>query len=617
MSNAAANPEELPIEDLHIHQTLTPSTSTGSQQSGLIDNTTATSSRLRDTTVSTAGDATENIPELEERRRIIGKSVESRLLKYDTFKFVMNKLQLGTQYRKYRDVSSDTFLDIAKRSLVFKQGKFKRAESQGPYQNKESALLKHFIAIYQDICDAAFQHLKGSCYEQSPYIFDIPQNFVDADCNIRPDGVFCFGSGLRSFSTVHILLELNKTSYAEDIPRDVLGQLGDYAMAVWHEQPFRKFVPVILLHGEELDLFIFTRGKVYRAYIGQFGFTHTSEDELDIADTFERLWFLLTLPTAQFGHLCNVNFRPSGFKILPDSSNNTHVEISTEYKNDCNFLRFEKRIQKSVHIFGRLAYIYRSSYQGKSVVAKISWSPVDRLPECAMYEALKTAGVPGVPEVIDHSFILDDFFGYRAELLLMEDCGVPIGTYFAEPGRFINCRSKREVELAEYTKQVTTSLVRAYDSGILHRDISYGNITIKKKRAYLIDWGYAKFLPWASTGDLTCRWGFGDDIVQHEDMNDSFIGTPLFMSVQILLGATERSIMHDLESLFMVVLHSLASINELPPDSNNPNYGWKFLTNEMTATLRLGCLCSAEKYLEKFGCGNCGEVIKTITDAIC
>ncbi|KAJ2801780.1 hypothetical protein H4R20_003540 [Coemansia guatemalensis] len=620
MSNTGTNPESLAIDDLQISQIVTPSKSSSSKQSGQFKNIPATPSRLRETAVSTTGDAADNNPELEERRKVIGKSVVARLLKDKPFKSIMNQLQLGAQYDSFRDASGDIFLDIARRSLVFSHGKFKRAESQGPYQDKESALVSHFIDIHQEICNIADQNLKGTSYQTSPYTFHDAQNCTMAGSNIRPDGVFGFGKSLRSFSTVHIVLEAKRTSYAADIPNNVLGQLGDYALAVWREQPLRKFVPVLFLHGKMLDLFIFTRGNVYRGDMGYIGYaggsTLNKQATSDIAEAYRDLWFLLTLPTEKFGHICHLENASYGIKVLSDNSS-TRMNVEESSENSRNVVSFEDRIHKTVHIFGRLAYLYRSSYQGKPVVVKISWSPVDRLPECAMYEALQAAGVPGVPNVISHGFISDDLFGYRVELLLLEDCGIPIGAYFAESGSDTKSRSEREGELAEYTKQIATTLVRAYDSGILHRDISYGNITIKNKRAYLIDWGYAKFLPWAHTGELAQRWGFGDtNVTQNENEHDSITGTPLFMSVQILLGATERSIMHDLESLFMVMLHSLASINGRVPDSDDPKYGWKFLGSDMTATLRLGCLCCPQKYLEKFGCGDCGQVVKSVADSM-
>ncbi|KAJ2082399.1 hypothetical protein H4R24_001635 [Coemansia sp. RSA 988] len=620
MSTTGTDPENLAVGDLYISQFMTPSKSSSSKQPSFLKNISATPSRLRETTVSITGDAADNNPELEERRKVIGKNVEARLVNGTPFIAAMNQFQLGAQYESFRETSEDVFLEIAKRSLVFNRGKFKRAESQGPYLDKESALVGHFIDIYHEICNTAGQNLKHTPYQTSPYIFHEAQNYVTAGSNIKPDGLFCFEEGLRSFSTSHIVFEVKRTSYGARIPCSVLGQLGDYALAVWREQPLRTFVPVILLHGESLDLFIFTRNKVYRANIGCIGYTSGSSlnpaAKNRIAEAFSRLWFLLTLPTEHFGHMCHVESEPYGIKILSDSSS-TRMIIEESSQENRDVVLFGDRIHKTVHIFGRLAYLYRSSYQGKPVVVKLSWSPVDRLPECAMYEALQAAGVPGVPNIIDHGFIMDNSFGYRIELLLLEDCGIPIGTYFAKPGRATDPRSARENELAEYTKQVATTLVRAHDSGILHRDISYGNITIKNKRAYLIDWGYAKFLPWANTGDLAQRWGFGDtNITQNENEHDSITGTPLFMSVQILLGATERSIMHDLESLFMVMLHSLASINGLVPDSDDPKYGWKFLGSDMTATLRLGCLCCPEKYLQKFGCGGCGQAIKAVADSM-
>ncbi|KAJ2045096.1 hypothetical protein H4S04_005845 [Coemansia sp. S16] len=78
------------------------------------------------------------------------------------------------------------------------------------------------------------------------------------------------------------------------------------------------------------------------------------------------------------------------------------------------------------------------------VILKISSTPMNRLPEGAIYVVLTTKDANNID-------------GYRVEYVLMEDCG--------------------------------TTVVN-----VLHRDISPGNVTIKGGHTYLIDWGYAKLL---------------------------------------------------------------------------------------------------------------------------
>ncbi|KAJ1983912.1 hypothetical protein EDC05_006597, partial [Coemansia umbellata] len=191
-------------------------------------------------------------------------------------------------------------------------------------------------------------------------------------------------------------------------------------------------------------------------------------------------------------------------------------------------------------------------YNGKKAVIKISWTPTDRLPECAVYEALHAANIPNVPEVHEHGFIKGDFLGYRMEFIVLADCGDPISVYFAQ-----SCTEKRPAfyaaQLAQHTKSIANTLVHAYKAGILHRDVSVGNITVSGNRVYMIDWGYAKFLPWACIDEIATKWNFDkNEVLLNETQHNSMTGTPIFMSIQTLLGSNMRDITHDFESLFLV-----------------------------------------------------------------
>ncbi|KAJ2355757.1 hypothetical protein GGF43_002495 [Coemansia sp. RSA 2618] len=79
----------------------------------------------------------------------------------------------------------------------------------------------------------------------------------------------------------------------------------------------------MLLSGHRLDLFVFTRAKVYKACIGFVGFVDQTLFDVtaidDISDTLKDLWFLMTLPVADFGYLVLCSISPCGFDITGQS----------------------------------------------------------------------------------------------------------------------------------------------------------------------------------------------------------------------------------------------------------------------------------------------------------
>ncbi|KAJ1821765.1 hypothetical protein LPJ75_000633 [Coemansia sp. RSA 2598] len=76
----------------------------------------------------------------------------------------------------------------------------------------------------------------------------------------------------------------------------------------------------------------------------------------------------------------------------------------------------------------------------------------------------------------------------------MEDCGVPLSKAL----EMLRPRGEKAfvVYLRQIIDEVTACLVDASVAGILHRDISDSNTTVKadagRVSARIIDWGYAK-----------------------------------------------------------------------------------------------------------------------------
>ncbi|KAJ1985578.1 hypothetical protein EDC05_006534, partial [Coemansia umbellata] len=210
-----------------------------------------------------------------------------------------------------------------------------------------------------------------------------------------------------------------------------------------------------------------------------------------------------------------------------------------------------------MRLVGRCAHVLESVYNEKPAVLKILWTPKDRITEGAVYAILRESGVRGIPIVYDSGILKEDVFGYRLEYLVMENCGKPIAD-FAQMG-YSRGRSLLGANIASrHVSQVSACLASAYTAGVLHRDISSGNITIDElKNARIIDWGFAKVFKaqnadaWERTKATLEKWRLDPElVVSNETHYDRFTGTPLYMSIQMLLGNSKRGLIHDLESLF-------------------------------------------------------------------
>ncbi|KAJ2718069.1 hypothetical protein GGI07_005891, partial [Coemansia sp. Benny D115] len=127
-------------------------------------------------------------------------------------------------------------------------------------------------------------------------------------------------------------------------------------------------------------------------------------------------------------------------------------------------------------------------------VLKLAWTPVDRIPEGAVYDVLRHNGVQGVPEIYTRGLLVEDLEGYRLEFIIMENCGESVASFFEDSEIPLSLHEK----VALVVQQVTSCLAQARSAGVLHRDISKGNIAVThsiKDKGYVakvIDWGHAK-----------------------------------------------------------------------------------------------------------------------------
>ncbi|KAJ2625532.1 ATP-binding cassette transporter snq2 [Coemansia sp. RSA 1358] len=584
-----------------------------------------TPARNTATSLQATGDHTKDNKDLNTRRTAIGERVGGHLDgNIYTVGYMVNTLGLDSEYKTFSDAIGKKFTELVNEILNPTPEEIKFTIDSSSRNTPERAMVKYFEFVLSKMYIFATKNICEDQYKATQYRYYDKQNTPVTGTNIKPDGLFCFMQTSASFATTHIVLEAKSAEYKTDIHSETLGQIGDYALSVWNDQPLRTFVPVLLLHGQRLDLLLFTRGKVVRITLGEITKTlDTLQSTIQIVQmekTLKNLWFLLTLAPQKFGHICAVDGWQN--RIIIKSENNSIFGISaTDMPEQSNAISLTKRIRKSVNLFGRVAYLLRSKYKRNDnaseddVVAKISWIPTNRYPERAAYDVLHRNNVEGVPKYYQYGVLKDSFFGYRMEILLLEDCGEPILDHLnsckSKIG-FYNCADN----LAAYARKAASVLVHAYDAGVLHRDISAGNITVKGDKVFVIDWAYFKFINEDEAKEAAKKCDIDrTNILRHQDEHDQFTGTPLYMSIQTLCGSTMRGIIHDVESLFMVVLHTLAVLNDFKAISD-PKYGWTFLGSDIMAVLRVGFFACSDTYLAKMGCSQTTNELKKVIDGM-
>ncbi|KAJ2657905.1 hypothetical protein IWW48_004304, partial [Coemansia sp. RSA 1200] len=422
------------------------------------------------------------------------------------------------------------------------------------------AQLGKALSIHSDTDKLPCKFTEGGalfCYDSDEYS-------LISDCGIKPSGVLFYARApTNTIDSVHVVLEAKIAPNANKID-EVLGQIGEYAQTVWKAQFTRKFVPVLLLHGRYLSLYISLRKFPDEIPLGPVFYTPDQSDEVEagrIARALQNVCFLLLQPSDKFGHIVHVSKDKATYLSFGGTCKDATVAVAAS--NTPHTAKIDKTICQQVHVYRRVAYICDATFEGKRAVLKLSWTPVNRLPKGAVYDVLRLNGVEGILEVYSSGIICADFLGNHLEYIIIEHCSDSLSAYFdgkcGQKNQSMNVRSK---ELAKIVQDVSACLVQAYSAGMLHRDVSMGNITVRGDKVFVIDWGYARFLDRNISDDVRLHinniWGI--DVNSHaptEKEHDPINYTMCFMSIRMLAAAATQSLWDDIESLFYVVLGCL------------------------------------------------------------
>ncbi|KAJ2391361.1 hypothetical protein H4S02_001369 [Coemansia sp. RSA 2611] len=345
---------------------------------------------------------------LEERRNAITKSLANagHNLGFDK---LLHLLKLNADYATFGTSMRQKIADLVEQAPAVVGGKIystrpARHSSEGdptyefgsPQPLTEKALVSCFAPLLEKmICSSD----DGSQIMPQRYTVNDHHEFADMGTIIKPGGVVCYRHhGLPGFKSAHIALEAKVSQCDGQAPAKHLGQMGDYALHIWDAQPTRTFVPVLYLHGPFISLFIFTRSGYHQVELGAMFYkscakTRTEADKLYLP--YIKFAFLLDLPPQRFRHFVDVSTSVNSLNFSDGPLTKTIAGASAEKDG---YVDISDHIERRVHIHRRLAYLFRMQFESKRAVLKISWTPINRLPECAIYDHIGyTKFLPNAP----------------------------------------------------------------------------------------------------------------------------------------------------------------------------------------------------------------------------
>ncbi|KAJ2655265.1 hypothetical protein IW148_006118 [Coemansia sp. RSA 1199] len=346
-----------------------------------------------------------------------------------------------------------------------------------------------------------------------------------------------------------------------------------------------------------------------------------------LSRTFCLLLYFLSLPPQKFGHFCDVSRRIWGNyefvrrRDLADHDQDpvlVDVNINDDSTNSSINIYSSNRIERTVNLCGRFAHVFRVEKNDRDFILKLAWTPLKQLPEPAVYDALKAANIPNIPLIIDSGIIIENSFGYRVEYLLIEDCGISLTKYLLTQSHWD--MKWMSDNAARPMSQIVECIYSAWNAGILHRDISAGNILVKGGQVRIIDWGSATLLENSSVNidAIETKWRFKKETGMYSKYNKyskykhESVGTSLYKSIPVLIGATQRSIVDDIESALYVVLESVFKTR--PGNLKVEPIALRLESEQSLAFVRGCCLSDVDFYRQSFGIPHCSERFAWLMD---
>ncbi|KAJ2844762.1 hypothetical protein GGI22_006774 [Coemansia erecta] len=366
-------------------------------------------------------------------------------------------------------------------------------------------------------------------------------------------------------------------------------------------QPRRFMLGLALGKGHAIYLYVCVPGGIYIAELGnlplagagKFHSTGSDDPREKEQCVVAFLLFLYNRLGKDYGYLTKRSINVPGSFKLADIVGAIADDRSILPSTTSVTLRHEKRVLgRHGHLKGQRTWAYpaRVTCDGNAhnVYFKFQWA-FDGDLEVDVHQFVLDRDVPHVPELLYSATINDDRIDvsgrkFKGEAIVMEFVGKNIRSFFDEN----SIRSPAKV-IDVFAGYVHTLVAAANvdDEGrfALHRDISIGNLMVTPNgHPYVIDWGCG------------C---VSTEGVDRPSSGKHMIGTAIYIAIRILEGNKSRSVIDDLESLFLVLCHCVwrkyGKINK------HHETLWSGKDIDHTRDARIAWLSNKKKLFERMG----------------
>ncbi|KAJ2513838.1 hypothetical protein H4217_006102 [Coemansia sp. RSA 1939] len=369
-----------------------------------------------------------------------------------------------------------------------------------------------------------------------------------------PDGSFFTAKSTQDTMWQDVIVAVEIKGSSEAAESDVLrGQIIQGLIDMATDRPRRFSFALSLGNKGEIRVYVCTPDKLYVAPLGNLPLGRGSsgnmlKDRRVVAfilflyeQTAKDCGFLTENPVPLPGEFALdkiIGIEPLIRRRL------LHSSISININSDSEVLG-RHRILK-----GPRTWLYpKCVFNGDNAVFKFQWIPEGDL-ESTVHKFIEDKGIPHIPELLYAATVTDTQSNRgapcRGEVMIIEDAGSSVADIFgkAEVSSIYGQMRIVDVFAAYVHTLIAAAKLDENNRFVLHRDVSRGNLMVAAGgQPYVIDWGYGRICD-----SSTCRSSTPKKII---------VGTTIYMGIRILHGRTMRSIVDDLESLFLVFCRCL------------------------------------------------------------
>ncbi|KAJ2707589.1 hypothetical protein FB645_000566 [Coemansia sp. IMI 203386] len=532
------------------------------------------------------------------------------ICKTASFEEVLDMLGNGwnAEWRLFRRKNKPTGQNVVK-------GILKECHSKCPAawkrMNDASVPEEVYQTVFGALCDAIQVHVNRMLGELHGVRWHDTQNTLIQRGDGRkrkPDGCFV-ANGLSGVDWRDMIFAVEIKGSSADSNCDVVrGQLLQDFIDMAEVLPRRFMVGMTLTRGAEIQLYACVPGGIYNAPLGSLNWTDAqltgsskAEPTAGQLNVVRFLLFLHQQLAQDCGYLTGYN---TGFPcdfLLEDLVSflfDEHSKLCPTTTIRLNYMRTGDITVLGRHKYlrGQRTWVYPAQYRDETceeytdAFFKFQWAFASEL-ETDVHQYVLERGVPHIPKLLYTASIegkgaaSKNAQKYKGEAIVMENVGKGVQTVFVK-----NDVSMSDAEVIDMFAGYVHTLFAAAEPHkgkfALHRDISMGNLMVGHSgEPYIIDWGCGR----------VCTVNEKVDSAGKE-----MIGTAIYMGIRILARCTSRSVIDDLESLFLVLCHCIWR-QYGNRDSDHYHSLWSNKTLHVVRYSRMAWLASNENLINFMG----------------